>query len=164
MKVVSLLRALLLLLVAGSVGAWAWKTWRESRAAPPALPSDVSLPVGSTPGLLADGVTVINFHGTLRCPTCLHIGELSQSVVAEEFRGEVGDGRLSWVSLDYDEPANAHFMEDYDLVSSSVVVVQRADGRELGWSRLDDVWSLNHDEPAFRAYVRAAVDEALRAR
>ena len=36
-------------------------------------------------GVLADGVTVINFHGTMRCPTCLQIGALSQSVVAEEF-------------------------------------------------------------------------------
>jgi hypothetical protein len=158
MKLTPVLRALLLLLVVGSLGAWAWKTSHESRAATTTDAAAVRT------GVLADGVTVINFHGAQRCPTCLHIGTLSESVVAEQFSAEVGEGRLAWVSIDYDEPGNAHFMEDYDLVSSNVVVVRNAGGRELGWSRLDDVWSLNHDEPAFRAYVQAAVDEALRPR
>lgn len=159
MKRTSMLRAVLLLLVAGSLAAWARKTWREAREEMP-----TTVPSAASAGVLADGVTVINFHGTERCPTCLHIGALSRSVVAEEFSAEVGDGRLAWVTIDYDEPGNAHFMQDYDLVSSNVVVVRHAAGRELGWSRLDEVWSLNHDEPAFRAYVQAAVDEALRPR
>jgi hypothetical protein len=158
MKGTSILRTLLLLLVVGSLGAWGWKTWRESRAASPTAASAAST------GVLADGVTVINFHGTQRCSTCLSIGALAQSVVAEEFAADVGAGRLAWVTLDYDEPANAHFMQDYDLVSSNVVVVRHAGGKELGWSRLDEVWSLNQDEPAFKAYVKAAVDEALRPR
>jgi hypothetical protein len=153
MKLASILRALLLLLVVASLGTWAWRTWRPTRAAPAAAPS-----------VLRDGVTVINFHGKLRCPTCLHIGSLSQAVVAEDFALEESQGRVAWTSIDFEEPENAHFRDDYDLSSSNVVVVRRAGGRDLGWSRLDEVWSLHGDEPAFRAYVQAAVGEALRAR
>ncbi len=153
MKPASILRALLLLFVVASLGTWAWKSWR----APPAAPSPAS-------SLLADGVTVINFHGKLRCPTCLRIGSLSQAVVSEQFALEESQGRVAWTSIDFEEPGNAHYRDDYELSSSNVVVVRRAGGRDLGWSRLDEVWSLNGDEPSFRAYVQAAVSEALRAR
>ncbi|MBK7644646.1 MAG: hypothetical protein IPJ19_16660 [Planctomycetes bacterium] len=153
MKTTSLLRAVLLLLVVSSLGAWAWKNWRTP---PVAAPASASVP--------DEGVVVINFHGALRCPTCLRIGALSKSVVDTEFALEASQGRVSWMAIDFEEPGNVHYREDYDLSSSNVVVLRRSAGRDLGWSRLDEVWSLNDDEPAFRAYVQAAVGEALRVR
>lgn len=152
MKLMPLLRAALLLLVAASLATWAVRTFRapvQSGIADPAPPR------------IADGVAVINFHGTLRCATCLRIGSLSQTVVEEGFADVVRAGKLQWLAIDFDEPGSRHFKDDYDLYSSNVVVVRRAGGRDVAWRRLDEVWDLYDDEPRFREYVGTAVADAL---
>lgn len=157
MNSTSILRAALLSLVAASLGTWAVRTFRDTPVAEPATHE----PAAPKPALIADGVAVVNFHGSVRCPTCLGIGSLSQAVVAEEFAGAIDEGRLAWSSIDFDEPGNTHYKDDYDLYSSNVVIVWREHGADVGWKGLDDVWTHYGDEPAFRAYVRAAVSEAL---
>ena len=153
MNSATLVRAALLLVVAASLGTWVVKSLRDTPAA--TTTSAVS------PSLIADGVAVINFHGTLRCPTCVGIGALSQKVIDEEFVAEKEEGRIAWSSIDFDKPENAHFKDDYDLASSNVVVVRREHGVDVGWKRLDDVWTHYGEEPVFRSYVHAAVAEAL---
>lgn len=157
MKSASILRAALLVLVAASLGIWSVNTYRDSTAAE-AVATGTTAP---TPALIADGVAVINFHGSVRCPTCLGIGSLSQAIVEEEFAAAIDEGRLAWSSIDFDEPRNTHYKDDYDLYSSNVVIVWRQHGADVGWKGLDDVWTHYGDEPTFRAYVRAAVSEAL---
>ena len=155
MKPTSLLRAALLLLVVASLGVWVLRSLRATR------PADAAPAVSP---IAADGVAVINFHGKLRCPTCLGIGSLSQAVVDEQFGDLVREGRVSWQSIDFDAPENEHFKEDYDLVSSNVVVVRREGGRDADWRRLDDVWTYYGDEPRFREYVGDAVHDLLAGR
>lgn len=158
MKATQLLRIALLVLVCASVGAWGWRTWRDARAAHSDASS--SAPAAAS-ALIADGVAVINFHGALRCPTCRKIGALSQSVVEQDLVDELAAGRVQWSSIDFEDEPNAHYTDDYQLTGSNVVVVRRAGGQDLGYRRLDDVWTLYDDEPAFRAYVAGAVREAL---
>ena len=156
-KSTSLVRAALLLVVAASLVTWAVTSLRESPTPATAAP----IATAPTAKLIADGVAVVNFHGALRCPTCLGIGALSQAIVDEEFPAEKDEGRIAWSSIDFDQPENAHYKDDYELVSSSVVVVRREHGVDVGWKRLDDVWTHYGDEPVFRSYVHAAVAEAL---
>jgi hypothetical protein len=152
MKHAHLVRIALLALVAGSVAVWAAKSLRDSAA-------DASAAAVSS--LPADAVAVVNFHGTVRCPTCRKIGALAEQVVATDFAAEVERGRVAWLSLDFDLPENLHFKDAYDLVTSNVVAVRRSGGTDVAWRRLDDVWDLYDDEPAFRAYVEAAIDDLL---
>ena len=108
-----------------------------------------------------DGVTVINFHGKQRCRTCIRIGDLAKKIVTEDLAAAGQAGKLHWEHLNYDEPANAHFVKEYELVSSTVVATLWKDGREITWRRLDDVWDLVGDEAAFRAYIASNVNELL---
>lgn len=89
------------------------------------------------------------------------IGSMAQDVVQSDFAAPLEQGKLQWVTLDYDEPQHEHYKTDYELVSSNVVVVRRKAGLDVSYQRLDDVWTFVHDEPAFRAYVAAAVQAAL---
>lgn len=82
---------------------------------------------------------------------------MAQEVVQQQFATELQRGRAQWLELDYDEPRNEHYKQDYELVTSSVVVVRRAAGKDVSYQRLDEVWQLVHDEPAFRSYVQQAV-------
>jgi hypothetical protein len=162
MKTLGVLRVVLLILVTASVGAWGWRAWRAARATE-AAGASAEAPARADP-LPADGVAVVNFHGALRCPTCLKIGELSQSVVQDDFAGDVAAGRVQWTAIDFEDAPYAHYVGDYELTSSTVVVVRRAGGKDVAHQRLDDVWTLYDDESAFRAYVSAAVRDALAAR
>ena len=74
------------------------------------------------------GVAVVNFHGSLRCETCLRIGALSRATVERGFAAELADGRVSWTEVDFDQPGQAHFRDAYDIFASTVVVVARRDG------------------------------------
>ncbi len=86
---------------------------------------------------------------------------MAHDVVQRQFGGDVQCGHLQWLELDYDRPEHEHYRQDYELVSSVVVVVRREHGRDVAWQRLDEVWDLVHDETAFRAYVRDAVQRSL---
>lgn len=108
-----------------------------------------------------DGVTVINFHGDKRCRTCIGIGKLAKQTVDEEFADEEKDDKVRWLQINYEEPSNAHFVKEYGLVSSTVVVTLWKDGKEVKWNRLDGVWDHFGDEPIFRAYVAQGVRELL---
>lgn len=93
------------------------------------------------------------FHSTQRCPTCLAIERQAHEALTEAFSAELACGALEWHALNTDEPAHEHFVKDFQLVASSLVLVRQRDGGVASWSNLDKVWDLVHDEPEFRRYV-----------
>ena len=151
MNAFNLTRYALLALVAVSLGTWAVRTWR------PAGTGDSSAIVSES--LPADGVVVINFHGTTRCASCQEIGKEAHAVVSKDFASELQSGRMTWQVINYDEPANRHYVKDYALVSSTVVVVRREHGRDAAWRRLDAVWDHVFDAPAMNAYLRREITQ-----
>jgi hypothetical protein len=48
-------------------------------------------------------------------------------------------------------------VQQYELVTSSLVLVNQQDGATTEWQNLDNIWRLVHDEGAFREYVTSAV-------
>ncbi|HRX86088.1 MAG TPA: nitrophenyl compound nitroreductase subunit ArsF family protein [Phycisphaerae bacterium] len=93
------------------------------------------------------------FHSTQRCKTCLAIERQAHDALADAFAAELASGALEWHAVNTDEPANEHFVDDYALVASSLVLVDRQDDADASWINLDKVWDLVHDEPAFARYV-----------
>ncbi len=63
--------------------------------------------------------------------------------------------------MDYDQPANEHFVRQYGLSASALVLVG-PDGKPGSWQKLDRTWELVDDEAAFKAYVVEAVAGVLR--
>jgi Golgi nucleoside diphosphatase len=52
-------------------------------------------------------------------------------------------------------------VNDYQLVSSTVLVTLWKDGKQVEWNRLDAVWDHVGDEPVFRAYLAQGLRELL---
>lgn len=98
-------------------------------------------------------VAAYYFHSTQRCRTCLTIERLAQEALTEQFADELANGALEWRVVNTDESANTHFIKDYELVASALVLVQRRDGVQVSWINLGRVWDLVHDEPEFKRYV-----------
>ena len=95
------------------------------------------------------------FHGTTRCDTCRAIEALTREALGSEFSEELKTGKLELRTINVDEPANGHFVEDYQLSTRTVVIARFKDGKQGEWRRLDQVWQLVGDREAFINYVQS---------
>ncbi len=100
-----------------------------------------------------DQVMVYYFHGDVRCPTCIKIEALSTEAIQNGFAEDIEAGRLVWQAVNTDQPENAHFIEDYELYTKSVIVVKNSDGEQTAWKNLPEIWELVNDDSAFIQYV-----------
>ncbi len=98
-------------------------------------------------------VKVFYFHGTRRCKTCLAIESNAKNAIEKEFTGEMTRGVITWQAIDTDQQENKHFEKDFDLMSSSLILVKFKDGKQVEWKNLQKVWELVWDEPAFNEYI-----------
>ena len=100
------------------------------------------------------GVVAYYFHGDFRCRTCLAIERQAHETITADFADELSSGRLIWRALNIEQPGNEHFVEDFKLVTRSLVLVSYRDGAVVRWQNLDKVWQLVRDEELFSQYVR----------
>jgi len=107
-------------------------------------------------------VILYYFHGTRRCNTCRTIESYAQEAVEGGFGDALESGTLKWTALNTDESENAHFVRDFGLVSSSLVVVKLDGGEVVRHATLQDAWTLVRDKPRFLAYVQKSVGEYLK--
>jgi hypothetical protein len=94
------------------------------------------------------------FHGYVRCITCRTIEAYSGEAVQSFFADALKSGRLEWRVINVEEPGNEHFIQDFQLVTRSVVLELMEKGERKRWKNLQLVWRLAHDEKAFKEYIR----------
>jgi hypothetical protein len=102
-------------------------------------------------------VVLYYFHGERRCRTCRTIEAFAEETVRGRFAKQLGSGELAWRAVNFDEPTNEHFIEEFGLVSSSVVLVEIREGKPVRFEVLKKAWSLVRDKAAFEAYIAEAV-------
>jgi hypothetical protein len=110
----------------------------------------------------ADRVEVYYFHRTARCENCLKFEAYAEEALRTSFAEALADGSLEWRVVNVDDTTNAHFVDDYDLFESSLVVSRVREGAETAWRKLDAIWSLADDKDAFLEYVAFEVGEELK--
>jgi hypothetical protein len=102
------------------------------------------------------------FHNTQRCMTCNKIERLAQETLREQFSRPMQEGELEWRVVNMEQPPNTHFVQDYQLVASSLVLVDLHDGTQREWINMQRVWQYVHDDEArFKEYVAEQVREYL---
>lgn len=106
-------------------------------------------------------VKVIYFTTDVRCVSCLKIEELTRRTVETQFASQLQDGSLIFQLINVDRPNNAHFIEEYQLVSKTVVVAEFEKGVQEEWVNLQDVWLKFNDEEEFESYVSEAISALL---
>ena len=90
--------------------------WREKRVGPSASP------------VSENTVSVYYFHGTIRCQKCQEIERITREAVESFYAEELSDGRFRWQSVDFDLPANRHYLDDFNLQLPSLAVECRKGG------------------------------------
>jgi hypothetical protein len=101
-----------------------------------------------------DHVVAYYFHTNRRCMTCRTIEAYTEEALKERFSEELESGKLKFRSLDVSVAENAHFVDDYQLFSQSVVLSYVRNGEEKRWNNLARVWQLVRDKPAFFSYIQ----------
>jgi hypothetical protein len=105
----------------------------------------------------AHKVIAYYFHTNTRCSTCMKIEAYSHEAIEKGFPEELKNGTLEMRVINYEQPENRHFMQDYKLVSKSLVLVNVVDGKQTEWRNLKLVWQLTGRKDAFLNYVRQEV-------
>ncbi|MFC1462635.1 nitrophenyl compound nitroreductase subunit ArsF family protein [Verrucomicrobiota bacterium] len=104
-------------------------------------------------------VIVYYAHANIRCTTCNRIEAMTKQVVETRFADDLAAGRLEWRTANFQE--DEEMAKRYDVVSSGVVIVKTAGGKELDFAKLDEVWSLNKQPEQFSAYIGNAIAKYL---
>jgi hypothetical protein len=118
-------------------------------AAEAGLAADAALPV--------NGKVVTYFATNVRCSSCLKIESLTRGTVESRFAEQVKSGEIVFRTINTDQPENKHFVDDYQLVSKTVIVSTRKNGKETGFENLQDVWLKLNDPADFENYISAAL-------
>lgn len=138
--------------------AWtAIQAWR-SRSSPLAAYTAVAASRPAKP----DRVVAYYFHGTARCSTCRMIQTYAEKALATGFRDNLLNGQLEFRQVNFQRPENRHFVQDYQLYTSSVVIARFRDGKQVEWENLTDVWVLSESKSALAGYVQRHVRDHLR--
>jgi hypothetical protein len=106
-------------------------------------------------------VIVYYFHGNKRCKTCRTIEAYAGEALESRFSEELESGLLEWHVVNFDEAENKHFLEDFGLYSSSVVIVESDGGKAVRHEILPEVWPLVREKQSFFAYLNTAVRKYL---
>jgi hypothetical protein len=122
----------------------------------PAAPQKAKAPTAATAAPAASpGILVYYFHATTRCATCRTIEAYAKEAVTSRFASDIDARRLAWQAVNVDEPANRHFISDFQLYTRSVVVVDGKNPKR--YKVLDRVWQLVRDKAAFQSYVEQEI-------
>lgn len=106
-------------------------------------------------------VTAYYFHGNFRCATCKKIEQYSREAIELNFAQQLKSGALVFQAVNVDEPENQHFVQDYQLVTRSLVLVKYENGKQTAWKNLPAVWQNAGDQTAFFSYVKKEVEAYL---
>jgi len=115
----------------------------------------------STAETAADGLVVYYFHSTTRCPTCESIESQAKDTVQKDFASQLTSGAVVWKVLNYERPANTQLAKKFEIQMPVVVLARMKAGQVEDWKRLDEVWALVGDKPAFAKYVRGQITQML---
>jgi len=106
-------------------------------------------------------VIVYSFYGNSRCSTCREIEQYTKETVEQNFSSGTYAGRVAFISVNFEENSNKHFVKDYQLVSASVILQSEKDGKPGKWENLDQVWTTVDNKAKFVAYVKSSIIKAL---
>lgn len=150
-----IISSVLLIILLGCLATWGNRWYHQSL--PPA--GTVNHPSGGEvlPVIAGHQVVMTYFISGPRCESCQTIEALCRDTAAREFATEVANHQLVFRVIDTGEPANQHYLKDYQLTSKIVILSHRVAGRETEWVAMEKVWDLLEDPAAFRAYLAAPI-------
>lgn len=112
-------------------------------------------PVGLNAMLAESQYSAVYFHAPHRCPTCRKIESFSHEALTPEIEA----GNVAWQIADYTADANASLVDQFQVFTSTVVLVEVQAGAVVRWKNLEEVWNHTSDQNDFTAFIDQAWSE-----
>jgi hypothetical protein len=160
MKAKPVITALLLVFVVASVGYAVYGELTRSETPPvaaapaPSSTPEAAVAESAVPPASSPVVQAYYFHSTQRCVTCRSIESNTEAALKASFADKLASGALAWSAVNIDLPENAHFVQEFQLSMSSVVLAEVQDGAVTRWENLAAVWENAHEPEKLQAYVQ----------
>jgi len=129
-----------------------------------AVPSAIEAPPGGKAAAPGRKIIVYYFHGKRRCPTCMKLEAYTREAVTKGFAELIKGGKVELKVVNFDEPRDKHFVEDFKLYTKAVVIVDSLDGKQLRWKNLEKIWDLVVNQFAYIKYVQDGINAYLQER
>ncbi len=104
---------------------------------------------------------VYYFHRKVRCPTCRKIEDLTNQTIQSDFSDLLKDRLIEWHVVNMEEPQNQHFIDEYQLYTPSVILVEMEKGKPIRWSNLTQVWDYVEISESFSEYIASQIANVL---
>jgi hypothetical protein len=102
------------------------------------------------------------FHATARCPSCINIENFTEEVINTSFAKENKEGLISFRQLNIEDSVNEHYINDYKLEFSSVILTKYVNGRQVKWKNLEHVWKFSSEKENFFKYMKIEIKDFLK--
>jgi hypothetical protein len=117
---------------------------------------------GDRPPPEAPSLTMLYFHRTLRCQTCLEM----ERIAAEIWAGigpERGNGwPMRWQSRDYELPENAPLVDIFSLDDGPALLLVRCRGERIdSWRELKGIWDLTDRPDSLTTLISTALRDEI---
>ena len=83
--------------------------------------------------------------------------DYTEEALATGFRDDLTSGRLEFRQINFQHLESRHFVQDYQLYTSAVIIARFRDGKQVEWKNLTDVWILSESKSAFTSYLQRHV-------
>lgn len=102
------------------------------------------------------------FHPTARCPSCINIENFTREVVETMFKKENKSGLISFKQLNIEDSLNEHYIDDYKLEFSSVILAKFINNKQVKWKNLEHVWKYSGDKDSFFKYMKIEIKDFIK--
>ena len=119
------------------------------------------LPDGRRGNLTDDQVVVYYFHRKFKCGSCEVIESTLQTAIEARYGSQFKDGRLAMCVVNIDDPSNRAYLDQFELLSTSLVIVQKSKGTVTQYKHLDSVWDVSQDREAITHLLQTELAKYL---
>lgn len=102
-------------------------------------------------------LNVYYFRNNFRCSNCYKIEKYTSQAMEKYFQDKLDSGEIVYKVINIDERENAHFADDYQLYTKSVVLSKLKDGKEVEYKNLQKIWEYINDNKKFHSYIKEEI-------
>jgi hypothetical protein len=125
--------------------------------APGPVLADGILPDGCLGNLSDNQVVVYYFHRKFRCQSCEVLETTLQNTLQVTYADHFGAGRLAMCIINLDDPENMHYLEQFEIFSNSIIIVEKKSGIVSRYKNLESIWEVSEDRDAISHLLRTEV-------